>query len=86
VGEEFTRTTNSWCNCFGSEIAVLGIYLFLAKDTVSPEDRKTYKKRLEELKIEMNELSNKFPNKNLNPDQKTQTALFRKLNIFEEYK
>jgi len=85
VEEEFTGTGNSWCACFKSPIEGIETYLSLAK-TVFPEDRKTYHERLERLKTEMHELSYKYPDKNLSPDQKTQDALFRKLNIFEEYK
>jgi len=88
VAKEFANTGNAWCACFKSDVEGVDIYLGIVEMTsaVSPENLKTYQRRLESLKAEICDLADKYPNKAQSPDPETQANLFKKLNIFEEYK
>jgi hypothetical protein len=74
--------------CFRHVINGTEAYLSVAgtAGNISPADRKIYQERLEKLKVETDELSEKYPSRDKSPDIKTQDALFKRLNIFEEYK
>ena len=83
VEEEFSRTANSWLECFGSRIFQMELYLGLknTRADLSTEKYREAEIKLEQLKECHATLQEHFPNKDTIPPDDIKKELFNKLDI-----
>ena len=86
IESEFSRTANDWLSCFGSSIFQIEAYLVSPKVRMllDPDECDLAEKRLEELKEQLHELKEKYPDKETVPPEEIKQELLGKLDIFRK--
>jgi len=84
IEEEFTRTENSWLACFAGSVDVIDTYLESPQieGTLSEQQLKETKEKVEMLKEELKKLEEKYPDKENVPPPETKAELLGKLATF----
>lgn len=85
VETEFSRTQNSWMECFGSKIFQIETYLSLrsVKEFYSEEKYNLLMEKLEELKELHSSLKERYPDKTAQVPEKIKQQLFNHLLFFK---
>ena len=85
VEVEFSRTSNTWLECFGSRIFQLETLLYLrqTKAILSPEAFQRAVRALDELKEHHHRLVQEYPDRETIPSADIQQELFKRLDIFD---
>lgn len=83
IESEFTRTENSWLECFGSSVFVIETYLSSPKleALLSREQYKHALQRMDGLKEKLFELKKQYPDKNTVLPDNIKESLLQELDI-----
>jgi hypothetical protein len=86
IEAEFSRTANSWLNCFGSKVFQVETYLSSPKveELLSQEAYQRALSNAEALKERLHELKEQYPDKATVPPDEIKQELLQALDVFEE--
>ena len=81
IEDEFSRTRNTWLECFGSRVFALETYLSMdsAKTEVGTERHQSIIEKLESLKERLAKLKDEYPDKDTVPPDETKRELLDSL-------
>ncbi len=85
IEAEFQRTANSWLECFGSRVFAVETFLFgqKAESELGAEKYKEVHEKLEALKLWLNELKERYPDKSTPPPYDIKQQLLVMLDVLK---